>query len=164
MAQLRRLTLITSTVYTRINYMGVVVATRQHSSDGSDHGRLILLSYIIAVMASYTALDLAGRVTAAHGRARRAWLLGGWLWRWALASGQCTLPACLAFSLPIALTYDVPTVLLSLVVAMIASGFALFVASRDVLSLERLLISGLPMGLGIATMHDSGMACCACPR
>ena len=69
----------------------------------------------------------------------------------------------LAFSLPIAITYDVPTVLLSLVVAMIASGFALFVASRDVLSLERLLVSGLPMGLGIATMHYSGMAALRMP-
>jgi methyl-accepting chemotaxis protein len=64
----------------------------------------------------------------------------------------------LAFSLPITLTYDVPIVLLSLLVAMLASGFALFVASRHTLSLPRLLISGLPMGLGIAAMHYIGMA------
>jgi NO-binding membrane sensor protein with MHYT domain len=124
--------------------------------------RLIVLSYIIAVLASYTALDLAGRVTAARGRARRAWLLGG---AFAMGAGIWSMhfTGMLAFSLPIAITYDVPVVLLSLAVAMIASGFALFVASRDVLSLERLLVSGLPMGLGIATMHYSGMAALRMP-
>jgi len=41
-----------------------------------DHG-LVALSVVIAVLASYTALDLAGRVTATHGRARLIWLAGG---------------------------------------------------------------------------------------
>src|SRR5690349_16155436 len=111
---------------------------------GAYDWRLVLLSYIVAVMASYTALDLAGRVTAAQGRARRVWLLGG---AFAMGAGIWSMhfTGMLAFSLPIALTYDVPVVLLSLVVAMIASGFALFIASRTVLSLERLVVSGLPM-------------------
>jgi len=34
-------------------------------------------SILIAVAASYAALDLAGRVTAARGRSRAAWLTGG---------------------------------------------------------------------------------------
>jgi NO-binding membrane sensor protein with MHYT domain len=130
--------------------------------DASYDWRLILLSYVIAVLASYTALDLAGRVTASRGQARRYWLLGG---AFAMGAGIWSMhfTGMLAFSLPIALTYDVPIVLLSLVVAMIASGFALFVASREVLSLERLLLSGLPMGLGIAVMHYSGMAALRMP-
>ena len=41
-----------------------------------DHG-LVALSVVIAVLASYTGLDLAGRVTATHGRARLIWLAGG---------------------------------------------------------------------------------------
>ena len=129
---------------------------------GAYDWRLVLLSYIVAVMASYTALDLAGRVTAAQGRARRVWLLGG---AFAMGAGIWSMhfTGMLAFSLPIALTYDVPVVLLSLVVAMIASAFALFIASRTVLSLERLVVSGLPMGLGIATMHYTGMAALRMP-
>jgi NO-binding membrane sensor protein with MHYT domain len=39
--------------------------------------RLVALSVLIAVLASYAALDLAARVTAARGRIRFAWLLGG---------------------------------------------------------------------------------------
>lgn len=38
--------------------------------------RLVGLSIVIAVLASYTALDLAGRVTAAKASARIAWLIG----------------------------------------------------------------------------------------
>ena len=39
--------------------------------------RLVALSVIIAIFASYAALELAGRVTAARNSARVAWLLGG---------------------------------------------------------------------------------------
>jgi NO-binding membrane sensor protein with MHYT domain len=124
---------------------------------GAYDWRLVGLSYVIAVMASFTALDLAGRVTAARGRARLVWLLGG---AFAMGVGIWSMhfTGMLAFSLPIALTYDVPTVLISLIVAMIASGFALFVASRPQLTLPQLVVSGLPMGVGIATMHYTGMA------
>ena len=38
--------------------------------------RLVALSVLIAVLASYTALDLAGRTTAARGRVRLSWLAG----------------------------------------------------------------------------------------
>ena len=39
--------------------------------------RLVSLSVVIAIFASYTALDLAGRVTATRDQARLAWLIGG---------------------------------------------------------------------------------------
>src|SRR5713226_1867813 len=39
--------------------------------------RLVALSVFIAMLASYAALDLAGRVTSAHGGARLLWLNGG---------------------------------------------------------------------------------------
>ncbi len=38
---------------------------------------LVVLSIIIAIIASYTALDLAGRVTVAQWRVRQLWLVGG---------------------------------------------------------------------------------------
>lgn len=45
--------------------------------NGTYDYRLVALSVVIAVMASYAALDLAGRVTSARGRARFLWLGGG---------------------------------------------------------------------------------------
>jgi len=44
---------------------------------GSYDYRLVGLSVLIAVFASFAALDLAGRTTAASGRVRLAWLAGG---------------------------------------------------------------------------------------
>ena len=38
---------------------------------------LVVLSILIAILASYVGLDLAVRVTAARGRVRHAWLAGG---------------------------------------------------------------------------------------
>ncbi len=44
---------------------------------GSYNYALVALSVLIAIFASYAALNLAGRVTAAGGWARVVWLLGG---------------------------------------------------------------------------------------
>ena len=44
---------------------------------GSYNYALVALSVVIAMVASYAALDLAGRVTAAGGWLRAVWLLGG---------------------------------------------------------------------------------------
>ena len=91
---------------------------------GSYDYRLVALSVLIAVLASYAALDLAARVTAAHGRVRFAWLFGG---ATAMGTGIWSMHyiGMLAFSLPIPVLYDWPTVLLSLLAAIFASAIAL---------------------------------------
>lgn len=38
---------------------------------------LVAFSLIVAILASYTALDMAGRVTLAKGREALSWLIGG---------------------------------------------------------------------------------------
>src|SRR6266702_139135 len=91
--------------------------------------RLVLLSVAIAVLASYAALDLAGRITASVGRMRIAWLLGG---AFAMGSGIWSMhyTGMLAFRLPLHIYYHLPTVLLSFLAAVLASLTALFVVSR----------------------------------
>jgi two-component system, sensor histidine kinase and response regulator len=123
---------------------------------GSYDYRLVALSVLIAMLASYAALDLAGRVTAAHGRARFVWLTGGAA---AMGLGIWSMHyiGMLAYSLPVAVLYDWPTVLLSLVAAMLASGIALFIASRSVMLPLRTAVGGVLMGIGIAAMHYTGM-------
>ena len=64
----------------------------------------------------------------------------------------------LAFSLPVPVLYDWPTVLLSLLAAVFASGVALYVVSRKKLGWPRAVAGGAIMGIGIATMHYTGMA------
>ena len=63
----------------------------------------------------------------------------------------------LAFSLPIDLGYDLTLTLVSLVAAIAASTFALWVACRRALTVRRLLSGAVIMGTGVGAMHYIGM-------
>src|SRR6266404_511599 len=123
---------------------------------GSYDYLLVALSVIIAVLASYAALDLAGRVTSARGKARLLWLSGGAI---AMGFGVWSMHyiGMLAFRLPVPVQYDWPTVVLSLIAAIVASAVALVVVSRPKMDLKRALLGSVLMGGGIATMHYTGM-------
>src|ERR1700732_1674959 len=124
--------------------------------------RLVALSAFIAVVASYTALDLAARVTSARGGARYLWLSGG---ATAMGVGIWSMHyiGMLAFRLPVAVQYDWPTVLVSLLAAVFASLVALFVVSRLKMGPLQALVGCVVMGGGIAAMHYIGMAAMRLP-
>jgi NO-binding membrane sensor protein with MHYT domain/signal transduction histidine kinase len=119
--------------------------------------RLVGLAFIIAVIASYTALNLAGQVKSASGQTRFKWLIGGAV---AMGTGIWSMHfvAMLAFSLPQPVAYDVRMTLLSLLDAILSSGVALLLVSRATLRPMRLLSGGIFMGFAIASMHYIGMA------
>jgi methyl-accepting chemotaxis protein PixJ len=119
--------------------------------------RLVGLAFIIAIIASYTALNLAGQVKSASGQTRIKWLIGGAV---AMGTGIWSMHfiAMLAFNLSQPVAYDVRVTLLSLLDAILYSGLALLLVSRATLSPMRLLFGGVFMGLGIASMHYIGMA------
>jgi PAS domain S-box-containing protein len=117
----------------------------------------VALSVLIAMFASYAALDLGGRVTAAGGWTRAVWLLGG---ASAMGTGIWSMHyiGMLAFILPIPVAYHWPTVLLSLFAAILASVIALYVVSRQKMGASRAVAGSVLMGAGIASMHYIGMA------
>src|SRR5256886_11475489 len=114
------------------------------------------------MVASYAALDLAARVTAAAGWTRAVWLLGG---AGAMGMGIWSMHyiGMLAFVLPIPVAYHWPTVLLSLFAAILASVIALHVVSRQKMSVSRAVAGSVLMGVGIASMHYIGMAAIRLP-
>jgi PAS domain S-box-containing protein len=124
---------------------------------GSYNYALVALSVLIAMFASYTALDLASRVTAAGGWTRAVWLLGG---AGAMGTGIWSMHyiGMLAFVLPIPVAYHWPTVLVSLLAAILASVVALGVVSRQRMGWFRALAGSVLMGAGISSMHYIGMA------
>jgi PAS domain S-box-containing protein/diguanylate cyclase (GGDEF)-like protein len=125
---------------------------------GAYDARLVILSIVVAIFASYVALDLASRVSVSLGtRAERWWLAGGAL---AMGMGIWSMHfiGMLAFELPIPLAYSAPVTFLSLAFAIAVSGFALHIVSRCTLGMGRLLGAGALMGAGIALMHYTGMA------
>src|SRR3979490_976504 len=112
---------------------------------GSYNYALVALSVLIATFASYAALDLAGRVTAAGGWIRAAWLLGG---AGAMGTGIWSMHyiGMLACMLPVPVAYHCPTVLLSLFAAILASAIALYVVSRHKMGVFRALVGSVLMG------------------
>jgi PAS domain S-box-containing protein len=118
--------------------------------------RLVALSVLIAIIASYAALDLGGRVTASRGWPRAIWLAGG---ASAMGMGIWSMHyiGMLAYDLPVEVLYDWPTVLWSLLAAVFASAIALIVVSQREMGVVPISIGGLLMGLGIAAMHYIGM-------
>ncbi|MBL1178571.1 MAG: GAF domain-containing protein [Pantanalinema sp. GBBB05] len=118
---------------------------------------LVLVSIAIAVLAAYAALILARQVTVTRAWNQRFWLLGG-----AVSMGigiwSMHFVGMLAFCLPIPVSYNLAIVVASLVVAILASGLALFLVSRQHLGSKLLLGGSVLMGCGIATMHYLGMA------
>jgi PAS domain S-box-containing protein len=129
---------------------------------GSYNYALVALSVLIAMFASYAALDLAGRVTAAGGWTRAVWLLGG---AGAMGAGIWSMHyiGMLAFILPVSVAYHWPTVLLSLLAAILASVVALGVVSRQKMGASRAVAGSVLMGAGIASMHYIGMAAMRLP-
>src|SRR5260370_11371684 len=123
---------------------------------------LVALSVLIAMFASYAALDLAGRVTATVGWTRAAWLLGGAV---AMGTGIWSMHyiGMLALILPVPVTYHWPTGPLSLFAAIVASAIALYVVSRQMMNAFRALAGSVLMGAGIASMHYIGMAAMRVP-
>jgi PAS domain S-box-containing protein len=69
----------------------------------------------------------------------------------------------LAFELPVPVQYDWPTVLISLLAAILASVIALSVASQRTMSARRVVLGSLFMGTAIAGMHYIGMAAMRLP-
>src|SRR5262252_3989436 len=129
---------------------------------GTYNPYLVALSVAVACLASYTALDLGGRIRGSRRWARLAWLataaiaMGGGIW-------SMHFIAMLAFSMPMPVSYDLGLTLLSLVVAIGVTGFGFFmIGTRRATELE-FALSGIFVGIGIASMHYTGMAAMRMP-
>ncbi|NJC34247.1 NO-binding membrane sensor protein with MHYT domain [Sphingomonas jejuensis] len=119
---------------------------------------LVVLSIVVATIASFTALSLAERVRDSRERARRLWLaaaamaLGGGIW-------SMHFVAMLAFSMPgMPIRYDLAPTLGSLAIAIGFTGGGLSLINWSRPSLKRTLAAGLLIGAGITGMHYLGMA------
>ena len=116
---------------------------------------LVIVSLLMAMLASYTALDMAARVAAAKGRAAFWWLAGGSI---AMGVGIWSMRylGMRAFLLPVPVEYDWPTVLFSMIAACSSSAVALFVVSRKTMSRKAALgVSWKPTTSCYATLPVS---------
>ena len=123
---------------------------------GTYNFNLVALSIFIAILASYTALDLTSRITVSKGVSRKWWLIGGAI---AMGTGIWSMHfvGMLAFSLPIKVLYHLPTVVFSHIAPIVASGIALSLVGQRIMSTKDWIVGSLYLGGGIGVMHYSGM-------
>ncbi|QFT91131.1 Cyclic di-GMP phosphodiesterase Gmr [Bacillus sp. THAF10] len=122
----------------------------------SYHLPLVLLSILIAIMASYAALDLGTQVRKATSYVQLAWGSAG-----ALAMGMgiwaMHFVAMLAFHLNIPVQYDYRVVVLSILPAILSSGIALYIISRKDMNTIHVFLGAFFIATGIVSMHYIGM-------
>ncbi|KAA6167404.1 EAL domain-containing protein [Pseudomonas marginalis] len=119
---------------------------------------LVLLAYLVACAAGFGTLDMAERVGHVDNlTAQRRWR---WIGAGCLAGGiwSTHFISMLAFQAPIAIHYELFMTFASLLIAMIASLFAMQTLSHAQLRFNRYLVASIWMGLGIALMHYVGMS------
>ncbi|EBW5149472.1 EAL domain-containing protein [Salmonella enterica] len=118
---------------------------------------LVAVSFAVAIFASYTALNMAGRVAGSARSNARIWLMGG---GFALGVGIWAMHfvGMLAMDHAMNMRFDPFLTGLSMLIAIGSSLFALWLVSAEKLRLRRLLPGALVMGLGISAMHYTGMA------
>ncbi|WP_313655179.1 bifunctional diguanylate cyclase/phosphodiesterase [Pantoea sp.] len=120
-------------------------------------GVLVSISLIVAFIASFTALDTAGRVAVSRGWSARFWLLAGGS---AMGIGIWAMHfiGMLAMMMPVTMRYDIRLTSLSLLVAILASCLAFGQTVGGLhLTRHRLLRGSLILGAGVAAMHYLGM-------
>ncbi|KFD17070.1 putative bifunctional diguanylate cyclase/phosphodiesterase [Tatumella ptyseos] len=118
---------------------------------------LVLISLLIAFIASFTALDTAGRVASSQGWKARFWLAGGGT---AMGIGVWSMHfiGMLAMKFPMPMHYSIGYTGVSLLLVIVASIVALQqVVSQQHLGWERLTRGALLLGSGIVGMHYLGM-------
>lgn len=122
------------------------------------HHGLMLLSLVIAVMASIMALQVGGVARKARQPfARRFALFSGAL---ALAGGVWAMHfvGMLALDAGVEIRYDPGLTALSILPAFFASWIALQLLSSSSVSRRQLVVGGAYVGVGIGAMHYCGMA------
>ena len=118
---------------------------------------MVGLSYLLSVFGAYVALQLIRRIPAGNGKTHFGWLSAA-----ALALGGGAIWAMhfigmVAFDMGMPVQYDPVLTFLSMLLAVVATGFGLWFLSRGDASLGKIVVGGSFTGLGVAGMHYLGM-------
>ncbi|KAF0843245.1 diguanylate cyclase/phosphodiesterase [Methylovorus glucosotrophus] len=118
---------------------------------------LVILSFFIAILASYSALELSARVNTTDSSKKILWIMAG-----AIAAGTGVwamhFVGMLAFKLPIPIGFDPFKTFVSWMAPVIFSGCALSLVHKATLSTKDLFLASLAMGFAIVVMHYLGMS------
>lgn len=118
---------------------------------------LVALSFLVSVFGSFTGLQLMRAMRSSQGKSELGWIIaaafaigGGAIW-------TMHFVGMIAYQTSMEVAYDPLLTFASLVLAVSVVGLGIYLLSKKKDSLLMLLIAGLITGLGVATMHYTGM-------
>lgn len=118
---------------------------------------IVIVSVLVAMLASFTALDMAGRVVHSTGKVALVWLFGG---GFSMGIGIWAMHfiGMLSMNMEMVMSYNAGLTAFSAAIAVCASIFALWLVCNGDLPLPRLAGGALILGSGVVAMHYTGMA------
>jgi diguanylate cyclase (GGDEF)-like protein/PAS domain S-box-containing protein len=124
--------------------------------DGAYSPPLIILSVVISIISSYTALMLVSRMLGSGKMRRRIFLLAGSV---VMGTGIFSMHyiGMLAFHQGTQMTYDVSFTILSLIGVILFSLAALSILNDERLCKMKIVLSGFIIGAGMNSMHYLGV-------
>nr|WP_259548190.1 bifunctional diguanylate cyclase/phosphodiesterase [Heyndrickxia oleronia] len=125
--------------------------------EGSYNFYIVALSIVIAVLASFSALNIVGKISYTEGKAKFFWLLAG---SFVMGSGVWSMHfvGMLALDYHMKMEYDVRLTLFSMLASFLSSLIAFYIMKEKDINWYKIVIGGVFMGGGIVTMHYMGMA------
>ncbi|CAM3626168.1 EAL domain-containing protein [Marinicrinis lubricantis] len=130
--------------------------------EGSYNGYLVALSILIAVLASYSALMIAAKISSSKGTVKFFWVFAGAL---VMGSGVWSMHfiGMLAFHLHMEVKYDVGLTIVSMGASVISSFIAFYITAPQNINWYKIVSGGIIMGSGIVMMHYIGMEAMVMP-
>jgi NO-binding membrane sensor protein with MHYT domain len=119
---------------------------------------LVVLSFLVSVFGSFVALTLIRAVRTSEAKAKLPWIIAA---AFALGGGAIWTMhfiGMLAYDMGMPVSYNGPITLASLIIAVAVVGLGIWVVGSNDKSTPRLIIAGVLTGIGVASMHYTGMA------
>jgi NO-binding membrane sensor protein with MHYT domain len=116
-------------------------------------------AYLMSCQGAFLGLRCASRARAYQGRGRQRWLLVAAVSIGALGIWVMHFIAMLGFAIPgQTIRYSVPATIASMLIAVVVVYVGLLIAASGQQGPRRLILAGTITGLGVASMHYTGMA------
>ncbi|RAR43074.1 bifunctional diguanylate cyclase/phosphodiesterase [Paenibacillus sp. MDMC362] len=124
--------------------------------DGNYNYYIVGLSIAIAILASYSALNITSKISDSNGKSKFFWLFGGAM---VMGSGIWSMHfvGMLAMHMNMSVRYDVFLTIMSMLVSVVSSFIAFYITMPKNINWFKIAIGGFIMGSGIVTMHYMGM-------
>lgn len=117
---------------------------------------LVIISIIIAIIASYSALNITSKISNQSEKSKLFWIISGSV---VMGAGVWSMHfiGMLAFHSHATVEYDILITILSMVISVLSSFIAFFITMSKEVKWYKVVMGGFIMGSGIAAMHYMGM-------